>query len=49
LILHAIKPLGCSEVVRIILISHSRKVIKILALRLKEDFDIMLQLEGLVA
>ena len=35
-----IKSVGCSLVVRILLPDHSRKVIKISALLLKEDFDI---------
>ena len=40
--------LSCSLVVWIILTFYSRKVIKISALRLREDFDIIMELECLV-
>jgi predicted DNA-binding helix-hairpin-helix protein len=40
--------LSCRMVVWIILTFYSRKVIKISALRLREDFDIIMELECLV-
>jgi hypothetical protein len=41
--------LGCSIVVWITLINFSRKVIKISALLLKEDFAIIVESKGLAA
>jgi hypothetical protein len=40
------KPFGCSEVVRITLTNYCCKAIKILELRLKEDFDIIVELKA---
>ena len=46
-ILHAIWAFGCSTVVWILLVSYGCKVIKVKAVAVEEDFDIIIELEGL--